>query len=250
MTAAPIAPTEVLPVETEPRTFQARAMASPLRLTVAIAADMPGPAVDDTAAWEAVREEFEACEQAMSRFRDASEITVLNRRTDRDPPSPVSRRLRHALVAADRAQRLTDGRFDPRVLRDLERLGDRGAPLDDGPDSAHAARPDRRIALWTADGRIRLPEPVDLGGIGKGLALRWAARTVDRFSASGVSCWKPAATWSRAVRRPMVARGGSASRTRPAGRSRWPSSPRAARRWPRRRCAAATGSPGTGRSTT
>jgi thiamine biosynthesis lipoprotein len=181
MTAVTPAPPEARRVETELRTFQARAMASPLRLTVAIPAAVPDPAVDCEAAWEAVREEFEACEQAMSRFRDASEITVLNRRTDRDPPSRVSRRLRRALAAADRAHRLTGGRFDPRVLRDLERLGDRGAALDAGTDSARVTRPGRRIALWAADGGVRLPEPVDLGGIGKGLALRWAAGTAERW---------------------------------------------------------------------
>lgn len=175
MTAATPAPPEVRPVEPGLRAFEARAMGSPLRLTVAVPEGPPDESADPLAAWEAVREEFEASEQAMSRFREASEITILNRRTHRDPPSPVSRRLWRALVASDRAHRLTGGRFDPRVLRDLERIGDRGAPHDAGPDRARDAGPGSRIACWTANRRVRLPEPVDLGGIGKGLALRWAA---------------------------------------------------------------------------
>jgi thiamine biosynthesis lipoprotein len=161
-------------------TFASRAMASPLRLSVASTGSSQdiGPA---PAAWSAAREEFEASEQAMSRFRDSSEITLLNQRTATDPPTVVSRRLSIALAACDRANRVTVGRFDPRVLWDLERLGDRGVSIGVRHDLDVGHRPPPgRIAESTPDGRVSLPEPVDLGGIGKGLALRWASSSIER----------------------------------------------------------------------
>jgi thiamine biosynthesis lipoprotein len=36
------------------------------------------------------------------------------------------------------------------------------------------------VVRRTAPGRLRVDDPIDLGGIGKGLALRWAARRLDR----------------------------------------------------------------------
>ena len=103
-----------------PTTFEGRAMGSPLRLTLAGGA---------AAAWSAVVDEFEAAEVALSRFRDDSELTALNRRAGTGEAVRVAPRLRRALVAADRARRISDGRFDPRVLTDLDRLGYRGASL-------------------------------------------------------------------------------------------------------------------------
>ena len=162
-------------------TFSGRAMGSPLRLTISGRDREAWDARRATAAWTAVCDEFEASEQAMSRFRESSEITVLNSQAGRTPVAAVSRRLRRALVACDRANRVTAGRFDPRVLWDLERLGDRGAPLGIAPpdDAEHIAARRGRIVERTPDGLV-LPVPVDLGGIGKGLALRWAATAVRR----------------------------------------------------------------------
>jgi thiamine biosynthesis lipoprotein len=171
-------------------------MGSPLRLTLT----GPVDAESAEAIWAAVRAEFEAAEAAMSRFREASDLTVANRAAGDRRWLAVDPRLRRALVAADRAGRLTDGRFDPRVIGELERLGYRGAPIDRaGADRAGADRagalatgaerteagrpslaPGGRRPLVEVDraGRIRLEWPVDLGGIGKGLALRWAGRLI------------------------------------------------------------------------
>ncbi len=158
-----------------------RAMGSPLRLSIVVPVGDPAAAGRAAEAASAVRDEFEASEAAMSRFRETSEITRLNRRAGRGIAIAVSPRLSRALATCDRAHRLTDGRFDPRVVRDLERLGDRGAPIGD-PDRSGRTRPtvDGRIVERDPDGRVRLPEPVDLGGIGKGLALRWAADAIRR----------------------------------------------------------------------
>ena len=159
-------------------------MGSPLRLTL-------GAADPDTArrAWATVVASLEASEQAMSRFRESSELTTLDRAAGGGEVQRPSARLRRALVAADRARRLTGGRFDPRVLGDLERLGYHGASIA-GPDGAppQPVRTDPSSAepVLTRHGRdgVSLAVPVDLGGIGKGLGLRWAAADLARTAVS------------------------------------------------------------------
>jgi thiamine biosynthesis lipoprotein len=156
--------------------FEGRAMASPLRLTIHGCNER-----SRRSAWTAVVAEFQAAEQALSRFRESSDLTRLNRAAGPTAaPMAVDPRLRRALVAAHRAGRVTGGRFDARVLADLERLGYRGAsiPSDEGP----------AVADWVEvgpDGSACLRMPVDLGGIGKGLALRWARDAVAPLIARG-----------------------------------------------------------------
>lgn len=99
---------------------------------------------------------------------------MLNRLAGTGAVVPVSGRTRRALAAIDRAFRLTDGRFDASVLGALERIGEHGAVLDRQPPATAPSRP----AVDPAERRFRVhvpPVPVDMGGIGKGLALRWAA---------------------------------------------------------------------------
>ena len=163
-------------------------MASPLRLTVV--GQRPEAA---ERVWRSTVDEFEAAEQAMSRFRATSDVTTVNRLAGSGRRIKVDQRLARALAAADRAGRLTGGRFDARVLEDLERLGYRGAPLgtaaqggepvpEPTPPPAH-----RAAGRWlTADLRtaeVAVAVPIDLGGIGKGLALRWTWR---RLVAAGL----------------------------------------------------------------
>jgi thiamine biosynthesis lipoprotein len=119
---------------------------------------------------------------ALSRFRDDSELTALNRLAGSDGVALVSWRLRTMLAAIHRAGRLTGGRFDASVLDALEQIGEHGADLAAGP--AAQAAPDvgadgavHLISAATSRASlVRIPaRPVDSGGIGKGLALRWAA---------------------------------------------------------------------------
>jgi len=186
--------------------FAGRAMGSALRLTIGSLAPaattapaamtapaIPAEVVDSAVAvaWDGVVESFEVSEQAMSRFRDTSELTALNHAAGTGRVSRPSSRLRQALVAADRAHRVTGGRFDPRVLADLDRLGYRGAALTTG-----TARLDPGLATDPADpsgggivdrvGRdgISIARPIDLGGIGKGLALRWATAELEHEGVS------------------------------------------------------------------
>ncbi|MFI5227367.1 MAG: FAD:protein FMN transferase [Candidatus Limnocylindrales bacterium] len=165
-------------------------MGSPLRLTVVGAAE-----AEAQAAWEAVMTEFEAAERAMSRYRPSSDLCALNRRAGSGEPIPVERRLRIALAAADRAGRVTRGRFDARVLADLERLGRSDAPAVQtslpAESTAARRRPDRAgstrwLNVVGRSARIALSERIDLDGIGKGLALRWAWHLVGALLEPGV----------------------------------------------------------------
>jgi thiamine biosynthesis lipoprotein len=82
--------------------------------------------------------------------------------------------LARALAAAWRAFRTSRGRFDPRIIGALEAAGERaGVPLP--PSPATLAPHDRWLVLDSRRGQARITAPIDLGGIGKGLALRWAS---------------------------------------------------------------------------
>ena len=161
--------------------FERRAMGSPLRLTVV---GIPEPRA--SAAWEAVSAAFEELEQALSRFRPTSDLVILNRRAGDPGCSPVRARLYEAVATAERAWRRTSGAFDPRVLGDLERLGYRGA--DSRAEGGLPGRAPAERATAFADGRwlrrepqqraLAIAAPIDLGGIGKGLALRWGFEAV------------------------------------------------------------------------
>ncbi len=181
---APAVPRRAVPGTSGTHPFTGRAMGSPLRLIVTETG-----AADAEAAWAAVVAEFEAAEQAMSRYRPGSDLSDLNRRAGSGTRLAVDRRLRVALATADRAGRLTGGAFDARVLVDLERLG-RQVPflgettsLAGSADDARLGRPSRPAARWLEvagrSPRIGLTERVDLDGIGKGLALRWAWHRVS-----------------------------------------------------------------------
>jgi thiamine biosynthesis lipoprotein len=161
-------------------------MASPLRLSVCRGGD------DDRsreweidAAWAAVRTEFETAEAELSRFQPTSDLTRLNLAAGSGRRIDIPRRLERALVAADRAHRVTGGRFDPRVLRDLDRLGYAGAPIgSDGAASGADRAAGTRVVDRAERGRVTTSSPVDLGGIGKGLTLRWAAARLERLGVS------------------------------------------------------------------
>ena len=173
-----------VPDAVERTRFEARAMGSPLRLTIGRDAMDSGDAVKS---WALVVDEFAAAEAAMSRFRGDSELTRVNQAAGSGMPVRPSIRLRRALVAADRAHRISNGRFDPRILVDLDRLGYRGAPLGADATRPGRTRPadvDAPVVRRVDRDRVLVDRPVDLGGIGKGLTLRWAA---DRLLVHGVA---------------------------------------------------------------
>jgi thiamine biosynthesis lipoprotein len=127
-------------------------------------------------------------EATCTRFRDDSPLMVLNRAPDRWQVVPPL--LFEAVVEAERAHHRTGGRFDPRVLDALLALGyDRTLPFGHGDvhleaPAAPSAGPSGpsgpfRPGLRPETCEVRLGRhPIDLGGIGKGLAVRWAAAAV------------------------------------------------------------------------
>jgi thiamine biosynthesis lipoprotein len=175
--------------------FERRAMGSPLRLTVV------GVATDRAeAGWAGVSAAIEEIEQALSRFRPTSDLVRLNEVAGDPAGVSIHPRLVAALAAAERARRMTGGAFDPRILRDLERLGYVGVPSSIGAATASPAEGQQAaggVAGLVAPGRTpptfsdgrwlhcdprasraAVAAPVDLGGIGKGLAIRWAGKVL------------------------------------------------------------------------
>ncbi|MBI1376371.1 MAG: hypothetical protein GC157_02645 [Frankiales bacterium] len=106
----------------------------------------------------------------------------------------VPRECYDAIVAARDAHVVTDGLFDPRVLTTLQAYGyDRSLPFESERQelpAATGARVRRTRRAWRpgfdqARLAVRIGrEPIDLGGIGKGLAVRWAA---ERLQGAGGS---------------------------------------------------------------
>jgi thiamine biosynthesis lipoprotein len=205
--------------------FERRAMGSRLRLHVV--GEPGGRPTDVQRAWERVSEDVETSESALSRFRHDSDLVALNRHAGTGVAVSVSRRLCQALSAAERARRATEGLFDVRVLGDLERLGygpgsDETAAGTSGGGWSIApvdglGGDTRRQAGWLkrdpVAGTVSLAEPVDLGGIGKGLALRWAARLLtDRAG-------RLPPTWRAAI---LEAGGDLVLLGRPPAGERWP----------------------------
>lgn len=161
--------------------LRTRAMATAINIQVV------HPAVaGDTSAQQALAV-FHDVERACSRFDPASALMQANAAPGKWHQVP--RYCFEAIAEAARAHRRTGGRFDPRILADLCALGyDRtltfangspalATPGGSGTTPAAAQGPRgpwrprlRRRGHWVDLGGI----PIDLGGIGKGLAVRWA----------------------------------------------------------------------------
>ncbi len=154
-----------------------------------IATDSPAGLVDDAVA------QLEALESQWSRFRPDSEISRLNARPG--IPVLVSQTTFELIERAVEGWRLTGGRFDPTLLREVRAAGyDRSFELV-GVGDAHVSRVDfpvpapvgpraERITLDRITGTVTLGTDVqiDPGGIGKGLA---ADLVVERMLADGAS---------------------------------------------------------------
>jgi len=128
---------------------------------------------------------FRTVHETCTRFDPDSPLMRVNARPgDWHEVPPV---LFDAVQAAFAAYEETGGRFDPRVLGDLLHLGyDRSLPFADGVTTPVGPAPGARARMpWRPAFRAgRRPElrlggtPVDLGGIGKGLAVRWASQVL------------------------------------------------------------------------
>jgi thiamine biosynthesis lipoprotein len=129
----------------------------------------------------AVADEVDACDAACSRFRDDSELAILNRSPGRS--HGVTPWLFDALSAALRAARLTDGLVDPTVGRTLSEIGydrDFDSVAPDGPALRIQVRRPRRWQGLRLDADERtawIPDGVelDLGATAKALCADRAA---------------------------------------------------------------------------
>ena len=157
-----------------------RSMASDITLWVVD----PGVGAEDAAA--AARGVIERVAATCTRFDPTSDLMRANGAGT--SWTVVSRECFDALRAAHAAHLDTEGLFDPRVLRALSAYGyDTSLPFESRRLSLPEGRATgfRRRGLGRRTWRPRFDadrlavrlgrEPVDLGGIGKGLAVRWAA---------------------------------------------------------------------------
>ena len=151
-------------------------------ITIAVVSDDADDDADQRAAIDGALSVFHDVEAECSRFDPHSALMQAN-----SAPSAwvaVPPRCFEALVAAAESYRRTYGRFDPRVHDDLRRLGyERSLAFESG-DVVLATPSVRRrpeLSEWkprfqARHGLVHLGGyRVDLGGIGKGLAVRWAA---------------------------------------------------------------------------
>jgi thiamine biosynthesis lipoprotein len=129
---------------------------------------------DATAALDAAESEFHRLEALLSRFRDDSELSQLNRDGTIEAGPDLLRVVELALAARER----TGGRFDPTVHDAVVAAGyDRSFEDVDPESDARCQTAAAGGGVSVAGSRITL-EPgvrIDLGGIGKGYAAERAA---------------------------------------------------------------------------
>ncbi len=171
-------------IETLTRTFTA--MASTVNLRVL------GPAPWAEEAMSSAEHVFRRIEASCTRFDPTSALMRAN--AEPDQWNVVPPECYQAIAGAAEAHRVTGGLFDPRCLRTLEAWGyDRSLPFAAGPVSLDIAVPPAPAAprspwlpgLDPVRSAVCLgPDPIDLGGIGKGLAVRMAA---DKLLGAGMA---------------------------------------------------------------
>lgn len=133
---------------------------------------------------------FHTVDETCTRFDAMSPLMVANRSPKAWHRVPDV--LFKAIEESKRAHDVTGGRFDPRVLTALVGLGyDKTLAFGDHDVSfagrAHRAV-DARQGAWHPRLRYGTREvvigeqPIDLGGIGKGLAVRWASDILARVT--------------------------------------------------------------------
>jgi thiamine biosynthesis lipoprotein len=153
---------------------------------------------------EAALEVFRRVEAACTRFDPESPLMRANVSPERWHRVPAE--CFAAIVAAHCAYMRTKGVFDPRILKDLVGLGyDRSLPFAQGDvrvaGGATTGTTRRRdLGAWRPRFRGATSEvlighrPIDLGGIGKGLAIAWASDELsavapDHLIEAGGDCW-------------------------------------------------------------
>lgn len=124
------------------------------------------------------QEDLRETERVLSRFREDSELSQLNR----EGSLVASERLLAAVRAAARAHTLSGGLLDPRVIGSLETLSYRESLPQGEVEVTGRPKPlppvdDMESWIEEGTGRITLPfgTRLDLAGVGKALGIGWAA---------------------------------------------------------------------------
>lgn len=149
-----------------------RAMAS--NVTVRVIDPRPGA----EAAIDEVERLFAQVERTCTRFDESSDLMRAN--ANATEWTTVAPQCLGAITSAFDAYLVTGGAFDPRVLKALTGLGyDRsldfvgGSVVTAGGEVSSGGLPPWTPEFDIDNSRVRIgPEPIDLGGIGKGYAVR------------------------------------------------------------------------------
>ena len=195
---------------------RSEAMASRVEIRVA------RPVMDTVETLDRAMSVFFDVDRTCTRFSEDSDLMRAN--AAGDAWVRVEDYCFRALREASAAHRRTGGRFDPRVLADLVRLGyGRSIRLQSpASDAVEALTPRAPRPTWdpgfrpeTSEVRVG-PHAIDLGGIGKGLAVRWASAELrasgatDHLVEAGGDCYcagtpTDADSWMVAVEHPTSA---------------------------------------------
>lgn len=116
--------------------------------------------------------ETERLEQIMSRFRETSELTFLNRKLHKW--NTITEIMLDVLKRTEEKWVEMKGAFDPRVLADLVQLGYSGVEV-----SQYQSR-DHFLFEWNNEGQVKFSTPIDLGGIGKGYTVDYLSNLIER----------------------------------------------------------------------
>jgi thiamine biosynthesis lipoprotein len=164
-----------------------RAMATRVTFKVPSNLQNPGSTDELDSALAAAKRVFHEVDETCTRFEQTSPLMQLNRSPQRWHKVPAT--LFRAIEEAKRAYDVTQGRFDPRVLSRLIALGyDRTLPFGhEEVELDGSTRPSERRGLEPWRPRLRYgphevlvgDDPIDLGGIGKGLAVRWSSQAIN-----------------------------------------------------------------------
>lgn len=137
---------------------------------------------------ETTRSVFSTVEQQCSRFISNSDLSKIN--SSPNERHDVAEYCFKAVQEAYIAYQKTHGLFDPRILSDLINLGYNASWTKRKPPAMSSTMSPIREPLdrWQPNflkpnSLIAGKNPLDLGGIGKGLALRWAGEKLkeDNF---------------------------------------------------------------------
>jgi len=165
-----------------------RAMATRITITIPAGTGLDGTRAHLESAISVAKQVFHTVDETCTRFDESSPLMEANRSPKAWHKVPDS--LFKAVEEAKRAYDVTGGRFDPRILSALVGLGyDKTLPFGHNdvsligvvnrtpPTTQGAWRP--RLRYGTREVMIG-ERPIDLGGIGKGLAVRWSSEILAR----------------------------------------------------------------------